>query len=204
MRTRPFSGTKGIAALLTLGLCLGLGAPSLAAADGRQGTIEFFYGNYAISESPAPIGTLFEQIYGKAGTILGLKLSSALVWNFDFYLELKGLRKTGKLTYTEEKTTLLLIPISLGLRYVQPLGFIQPYIGGGVDFYVFYEDNPIGSVFNYVNGTHFLGGIYLRIDKSVPVLLNLQIKYTSATSNINDRKVELGGLEYGASFVLAF
>ena len=204
MKTRPFSGTKGIAALLTLGSCLALGAPSLAAADGRQGTIEFFYGNYTISESPAPIGTLFEQIYGKAGTILGLKLSSALVWNFDFYLELKGLRKTGKLTYTEEKTTLLLIPISLGLRYVLPLGFIQPYIGGGVDFYVFYENNPIGSVFNYVHGTHFLGGLYLRLDKSVPVLLNLQVKYTSATSNINDRKVELGGLEYGAAFVLAF
>ncbi len=203
MKRRLYSWKLGTVIFLTLVLGGLLAAPA-AAATGRQGSVEFIMGTYNISASPAPVGNLFEQIYGKAGTIRGVVLSSALVWNLDLYFELKEINKSGKLTYSGAKTTLLLIPISLGLRYVQPLGFIQPYIGGGIDFYLFYENNPIGSIFNYVRGSHFLGGLYLQFSRSVPVLLNVRIKYTSATFNINDRQVALGGLEYGAGLGLAF
>jgi hypothetical protein len=203
MKRRLYSWKLGTVILLTLVLGGVIAGPA-SAATGRQGSVEFIMGTYNISASPAPVGNLFEQIYGKAGTIRGVVLSSALVWNLDLYFELKEINKSGKLTYSGAKTTLLLIPISLGLRYVQPLGFIQPYIGGGIDFYLFYENNPIGSIFNYVRGSHFLGGLYLQFSRSVPVLLNVRIKYTSATFNINDRQVALGGLEYGAGLGLAF
>lgn len=203
MKLKTLFCKQGLAVILAMGLGLSFAAPSYGAI-GRQGTIEFFYESYNIGQSPAPIGTLFTEIYGKAGSVIGLALSSTLVWNFDFYLEIKQINRTGKLTYTGEKTTVLLIPISLGVRYVQPLGFVQPYVGGGLDFYLFYEDNPIGSVFNYVRGSHFLGGTYIQFSKSVPVMLDFRVKYTSATATVNERQVQLGGFEYGAGFVIAF
>jgi hypothetical protein len=203
MKRRLYSWKLGTVILLTLVLGGVLASPA-SAATGRQGAVEFIMGSYSISPSPEPVGNLFEKIYGKAGTIRGVVLSSALVWNLDLYFELKEINKSGKLTYSGAKTTLILMPISLGLRYVQPLGIIQPYIGGGIDFYLFYENNPIGSVFNYVRGSHFLAGLYLQFSPSVPVLLNVRVKYTSATFNINNRQVALGGLEYGAGLGLAF
>jgi len=203
MNRRLLSWKRGTVILLTLALG-GMGAATASAGTGRQGAVEFLMGTYSISPSPEPVGNLFEKIYGKAGTIRGVVLSSALVWNLDFYLELKEIHRSGKLTYSQAETTLLLIPISLGVRYVQPLGIFQPYVGAGVDFYLFYENNPIGSVFNYVRGSHFLGGLYLQFSRSVPILLNIRAKYTKATFLINDRQVALGGLEYGAGLGLAF
>jgi hypothetical protein len=203
MKLKTLFWKQRLAFVMALGLSLAVVVPS-SGAIGRQGTVEFLYVNYNIGQSPAPIGTLFTEIYGKAGSVIGLALSSTLVWNFDLYLEIKQINRTGKLTYSGEKTTVLLIPISLGVRYVQPLGIVQPYLGGGLDFYLFYEDNPIGSVFNYVRGSHVLGGTYVQFSKSVPVMLDFRVKYTSATATVNERQVQLGGLEYGAGFVIAF
>jgi hypothetical protein len=203
MRFKASFGKRAPVVLLVLILGSVLATPCFASA-GRQGTVEFFLGSYSISPSPEPVGTLFNDIYGKGGGIRGLVLSSSLVWNVDMYLELKEMNRTGQLTFTEEKTTLVLIPISLGVRYVQPLGFFQPYLGVGIDFYLFYENNPIGTVFNYVRGSHILGGTYVQFHKSVPVLLNLRLKYTSAMTTVNEREIKLGGLEYGVGFALAF
>ncbi len=187
---------RGLGTILAVVLTAsaGLSMPKTA----RQGTLEFFAGRYDIREP------LFKTVYREAGSIQGLILSSSLILNFDFYLEFKALYRKGELTYTKEKTTLVLAPVSLGLRYTLPLGFLQPYAGGGIDYFVFFETNPIGSYFNYVRGYHGLGGVYLRFAKGFPVLLNLRAKFTKATFTVNDRNIELGGPEFGASLVLAF
>ena len=189
---------KQSAAMLVLAALALIISPGATEAAERQGTIELFLGNYTIQEP------LFKTVYEPGGSLQGLILSSMLFFNIDFYLELKTLYKTGQLTYSKEKTTLLLVPVSLGLRYGLPLSFLQPYAGGGLDFYLFYESNPIGSLFNYVQGYHFLAGVYLRFAKSFPILLNFRIKNTWAQAEVNNRKVELGGLEYGGSLVIAF
>lgn len=187
----------GAAIILTAALGLGLAAPAWATV-GRQGTVEFSIGGYNISDAR------FKEIYPTGGTLPALSLTSTIYWNFDLYLEVTELNKTGKLTFTGEKTTLVLIPVSLGLRYVQPLGIVQPYLGFGFDVYLFYETNPIEKVFNYVHGTHVMGGTYIRFAPSVPVLLDLKIKYTSADYTNNDVTVKLGGLGYTAGLAIAF
>ena len=183
-----------LAGILTLALL----ASGLTRGTERQGTLEFYVGQYNIREP------LFKTVYEPGGSIQGLILSSTLVFNLDFYLELKALYLKGELTYSKEPTKLLIAPISLGLRYVLPLGFVQPYAGAGVDFYLFYESNAIGSLFNYVRGYHGLGGVYVRFAKGFPILLNFKFKLTKATFEINERQIELGGPEYGAGLVIAF
>lgn len=164
----------------------------------RQGSVEFVCGSYNMNEPR------FDAVYPGGGLMAGLGLSSALVSNVNFYLEIKAYTRTGTLTFTKEKTEFTLLPISLGLRYIFPFGFLNPYAGAGVDFYFYYEDNPIGTVLNYANGYHFLAGTYVQPLKKVPILINLKLKYTSAKAEENNIKIQLGGLEYAASLTFVF
>ena len=164
----------------------------------RQGTLEFTVGSYSMNEPR------FDAVYAKGGLMGGMGLSAAIVSNFNFNLEIKYYNRTGTLTFSKEQTDFYLLPISLGLRYVVPLGILNPYFGGGADFYFYYEDNPIGTVLNYTNGYHFMGGAFIRFSKSVPVMINLKLKYTVAKAQENDIPIHLGGLEYAAGLVFVF
>ena len=181
---------------------LSLPAFSLASSSNEkpipQGSIEFLLGNYNMNEPR------FEAVYPGDGFIAGVGLSSALVSNINFYLEIKAYTQKGTLTFTKEETDFVLVPVSLGARYIFPFGLFNPYAGAGVDFYFYYEDNPIGTVLNYANGRHFLAGIYVQLHKKVPILINLKLKHTSARAEENDIKIQLGGLEYSASLTFVF
>jgi hypothetical protein len=172
--------------------------PPEARADQRQGTFEIYLGSYNINDQR------FKDVYETGGAIRGIILSSALFYNFDFYTEIKAFYKTGMLTYTKEETKLLLVPVSLGVRFVFPSQIILPYIGLGGDVYFYYENNSIGTVLNMAKGYHVLGGAYLQLGKKIPIMLNVKLKYTTAQAKENDLKLQLGGLEYGASLAISF
>jgi hypothetical protein len=169
----------------------------LLSAD-KQGTLEFIYGRFT------PNDARFKAVYQKGGAIQGLILSSYLVSNFNFYLELKGFSRTGELTFSKEKTQFVLVPLTLGVRYILPTEFLLPYAGVGTDFYFYYEDNPIGTVLNYAHGYHIQAGSYVRASRSFPLRLNVKLKYTKARAEVNNRQLELGGLEFGIGLALVF
>lgn len=188
-----------------LGLIAALGIASLPAlfppevrANQRQGTFEVYLGSYNINEQR------FKDVYETGGAIRGIVLSSALFYNFDFYTEIKAFYKVGKLTYTKDETKLLLVPVSLGVRFVFPSQIILPYIGLGGDVYFYYENNIIGTVLNMAKGYHVLGGAYLRLGKKIPLMLNVKLKYTTAKAKEKDLSLQLGGLEYGVGLAISF
>ncbi len=164
----------------------------------RQGSVEFTLGGYSMNEPR------FDAVYESGGLMSGISLSAAIISDVNFYLDVKYYYRVGKLTFSQEKTTLYIVPVTLGLRYIYPLGLFSPYLGAGADFYFFYEENPIGTVLNHTNGFHIMGGTYVRFSKSVPVLLNLRLKYTTAKADQNDIQIQLGGFEYGAGLAFAF
>jgi hypothetical protein len=104
----------------------------------------------------------------------------------------------------KEKTDFYMVPISLGARYIFPLGFFNPYVGAGPDFYFYHEDSPIGTTLNYANGFHVTGGTYIRPNKGLPLMISLKVKYTWAKAEREGIRVQLGGLEYGAGLVFTF
>jgi hypothetical protein len=164
-----------------------------------QGTLEFYLGRYGVSDSR------FEQVYdANGGGIRGLLLSSALPLGLDFYAEVKEFHKKGELTFTREETTLVLIPLSLGIRYVLPGRYVLPYVGGGADFYLYYESNVIAKTMNIVSGGHVLGGLYLQLGPKSPVRLNGRVKYTRLIAREGEIEVQLGGFEYGAGLAIVF
>jgi len=163
-----------------------------------QGTFEFYYGKYDIKDAR------FTDVYKTGGSIQGIGLSSALAYGFDFYSEIKAFYKTGALTYTQEKTTFLLLPLSFGLRYVLPAGILRPYAGGGMDFYFYYENNPIATTLNVATGYHLTGGLYLLFGKNSPIRLNGKVTYTRVKATEEGVSIQLGGLEYGAGIAIVF
>ncbi len=168
-----------------------------SAATIRQGTVEFMMGSLGISDPR------FTSVYKERGGVQGLILSAMLVRDFNFYLEVKHFGKTGMLTYTQEKSDFQLFPLSLGVRYIMPLGIFHPYAGAGGDFYIYYEENPIGTVLNCANGIHALAGAYVQFGK-LPVFLNLRLKLTKARAEESGKFIQLGGWEYGAGLAISF
>ena len=183
----------------TAALLLALAGACLAQIPPKeQGAFEFYYGQYGINDAR------FTDVYSKGGSIFGLGLSSVLAFGFDFYADIKAFYKTGSLTYTQEKTTFLLLPLSLGLRYVLPGSFLRPYAGGGMDFYFYYENNPIATTLNVATGYHLMAGLYLQFGKDSPLRLNGKITYTRVKALEEGIGIELGGLEYGAGIAIIF
>lgn len=197
-KTRPASRRRTGAASVLLAFILGSGTVPAGAAEDRQGTIEFSYGRYNMADP------LFKTVYQQGAAMGGLGLTARLVSFVDFYLDARYMRKEGQLSYSKEKTSLVLIPISLGLRGCWPVSFIEPFIGLGLDTYIFYETNPIGTTVDHAAGWHVGGGFYVRLGKSVPILPFARIKYAMVKSSIKDKTVDLGGLEFGAGLAVAF
>lgn len=164
----------------------------------QQGSVEITLGSYIMNEPR------FEAAYPSGGPIGGLTLSSALASNINVYLDIKYYSRRGALTFSREKTVFTMVPIDVGIRYIYPLGFIHPYLGGGLDFYLYYEDNPIGTVLNSTNGYHVSAGAYLRFSRSFPMMVNFRLKYTSAKTQQDSIETQLGGFEYGLGLAFVF
>jgi hypothetical protein len=185
---------------LAMGIAL-MALPAAAAEDTvrKQGTFEFFMGPYSVSDP------LFKEVYSQgSNTVRGILLSSSIAAGIDFYAQIKAFSKTGALTYTQEETKFLMLPLSLGLRYEFPTSYLIPYFGGGADFYFYYETNPIGTTLNVATGTHVLGGLYIEFGKRFPLRLNGMIKYTWVNATEGGVTIKLGGLEYGAGLAIVF
>lgn len=164
----------------------------------KQGTLEFLTGRYNLDDSR------FKAVYSENAPIYGLTLSANLLAPLNFYLEIKYFQREGTLTYTKEKTQFYLLPLSLGLRAMAPIGIINPFIGAGADFYTYYEDNPIGTVLNFTNGYHFIAGVYIHAGK-LPLFLSARLKYTRAQAEEEKgRRIQLGGLETLLGFGFIF
>ena len=167
-------------------------------ASGRQGTLEILYGRYTVNDAR------FAAIYSKSGSIGGLALSAALFFNLDFYLETKVFAQSGQLSYTQASTKIVLIPFSFGIRYGAPLGIFEPFVGAGLDYYVYYEKNAIGTALDYARGSHVLGGLRINFGKDVPLSLSARIKYTSIKATRGSITVDLGGPELTAGLAFVF
>jgi hypothetical protein len=186
--------TTAAAVLVAAGLANGLPA----SASDRQGTVEFLYGRYDVADAR------FKAVYPGSGPALGLALTASLFANLGVSLEVKHLSRSGALTYTKETTSFRLLPISLGLRYVYPGTILQPFAGGGLDYNVYYENNPIGTTVNAARGGHLEAGLYLRFGPKVPVLLVGKAKRVWMKADKAARAVDLGGWEYGGGLAVAF
>lgn len=184
------------AAVLFLGS--GLGSAFAQADIPRQGTIEFFSGQYGIADP------LFKTVYQPGGSIQGLGFTAALAPYIDFYFDLKLMVKNGLLSHSQEESDFVLLPISLGLRGTLTVAFFRPFIGAGFDYFAFLESNPIGTITDRATGWHLTGGFYLQIGKRFPILPFFRMKQTFVKIAAGTGTINLGGFEWGGGVAIAF
>lgn len=188
-----------LSAVFILSLAAGGGLLFSQETATRQGTVEFSFGGRSVADP------LFDAIYQPGGPIGGLGFTANLVSFVDFYFDLKVMVKSGLLSHSQDKTTFVLMPISLGIRASYPVSFLIPYAGAGFDYYAYLETNPIGTVLDNAKGGHLLAGFYLRLGKAFPILPFFRVKYALVkTGSGGAAAINLGGWEYGGGLAIAF
>ena len=153
---------------------------------------------------------LFQNIYGKSSPYFGAEYSFKLpikaIKYLDIWFGFSAWSKSGKTTYFEEDIKLGLSNFSLALRYIGQFGRFAPFIGAGIDYFVYKETYPegypVGSIQGSDIGYHLQVGTYIDI---VSFLAGkIHIKYNSAKTDIENNIINFGGVRYGIGLVIRF
>lgn len=119
---------------------------------------------------------IFREIYG-TGWKFHLDIGRALGKNLELHLDASYFKKYGELTYTKERTRVLVSPLELSLRYVFLRKKINLYAGGGLSYIIFEEKNPIGRAKENKVGLNLRLGGFHRIKSSKKLLKNLFVDF---------------------------
>lgn len=149
----------------------------------------------------SPKDEAFKDIYGggpSLGAELGIKTGRFLgLWVCGEYFS-----KKGKMTFTEEETTLKIMPITAGLSVELNLGPFSPYAKLGIGFFRYEETNILGTVKKADIG--YLGQLGLLWHIVGPVYVDLFGHYSSCEVKPLEVKADLGGLRAGAGLGFQF
>jgi hypothetical protein len=140
----------------------------------------------------SPSDKIFKTVYG-SGPVYGGELR--LHVTSGFYLALEGgyFKKTGKLTVTQEPTTMTIFPIDAMVVFHVLSGHIMPYAGAGGTVCKYTEKNVIGKVNEWGYGFAVCGGVMARW-RSVGI--DARVKYSSVKVKPLEDDINLGGLTF--------
>ena len=144
------------------------------------------YGSFSPSEK------IFKTVYGSGSVYSG---ELRLHVKSGFYLSLEGgyFKKTGKLTVTQDPTTMTVFPIDAMVIFHVLSGSILPYVGAGAAAYKYTEKNVIGKVNEWGYGFAVCGGVTARW-RSIGI--DARVKYGSVKVKPLENDVNLGGLTF--------
>jgi hypothetical protein len=143
----------------------------------------------------------FRDIYG-GGITYGFELSSPVSRNFEMWIEVGHFSREGRLTYTKEKTTLRIIPIGGGLRYLFSAGRWRFQAGLGLDYFFFRESNALGTVLAGKLG--LAGTIGSNFALSERVVIDIGLRYSYCQMKPEDLKFNIGGMGVGVGLAYQF
>jgi hypothetical protein len=155
-------------------------------------------GSYFIQSEKA-----FRDIYGP-GILSGLDIGRRIWKDMELHLEVKYFYSNkGKLTLTEEKTRVKLIPLGVSLRYIFLKKKINLYAGAGLTYTQFVEKNPIGTAKQSKPGFTVKIGGFKRIKGFKKILkvfvIGAHINYHYCKMKPAEIKFDAGGLDLGIS-----
>lgn len=150
----------------------------------------------------------FKMIYEDKGCIYGFGLSQKIFSSHKHYLsfslDFKFFSKKGESTITKEATKLVLKPISMGVVYTFVTKPVIPCAEVGWDYLPYKEKSLVHSTSGSAWGFHLQGGILIPVKVLKFTKVKLYLRYSSAKTEENNLKVNLGGIEYGLGIVYGF
>ena len=150
----------------------------------------------------SPADETLKNIYEGEDIIYGIK-AGVRVWK-EFYIWLTGMqfKKTAETTLLGDITTLTLVPLTLSLRYTFTLGTANPYLEGGYTYIIYTEKSDIGDAEGEGKGYSLDAGVEFKL--SSRFIIDVGIKYSRATVRPTTFDVQLGGIQAGVAFLVAF
>jgi hypothetical protein len=151
-----------------------------------------------------PSDSVFREVY-KSGTVFGGELAVPIAGGLHLWAGAEYFGKSGLLSLSEEMTKVSIIPVYLGLRYHFGKSAVRPYLGAAAAYFLFKEDNPLGSVSE--SGIGYLGQAGLLVKVAGPVSLDLYANYRACTLRTDEPdpvEAKIGGFSGGAGLVFRF
>jgi len=147
-----------------------------------------------------PTDATFKTVYGK-GTLYGGEVRLRVIGGLYFSLEGGYFNKQGRLTLTQDETSMTIYPIDAMIVFHALSGSVLPYIGAGGAVCKYREKNVIGTVDDWGYGFVVCGGITARWK----ILgIDARVKYSSVIVKPLEDKVDLGGLTFSAAAGFVF
>lgn len=138
-----------------------------------------------------PSDQAFRDIYG-GGLKWGGEASISLGKGWAAWLEAGRFAKEGHLTLTGEETRIQIVPLGIGIRYSLRLqDRTNLHAGGGVQYFMFDEDNLIGEVRENKLGFLARMGIETRITRNA--WINVFGEYSYCRMKPAEFKFDIGG-----------
>jgi hypothetical protein len=141
-------------------------------------------------------------IYGNGDVIYGGRLGVHIWQGFYLWFSVSQFKTIGKTTFTEDKTTLTLTPLSAFLRCSISLGFFKPYAGIGFTYMSFKEESVFPTVTGNGRNTAYEVGFELKMNRHF--FLDLGVCYEEIKVKPIDLEIDLGGLQAGVSLLVSF
>jgi outer membrane protein W len=146
----------------------------------------------------------FKDVYGSSPITYSIDFGVKIWKNLEAFLHTDYLKKNGKLTFTQEASTLKIFPLELGARYLFSLNEtckvkLFPYLGAGAGYYMIKEDNPIGNLDEKRTGFFVEGGLRFYLVKSFFIDAKLKDVMVKTKAGI-----KTGGFAYMAGLGISF
>jgi opacity protein-like surface antigen len=144
---------------------------------------------------------LYKDVYGSSGVTYNVDLGFKVGKSLEAFLHTDYFSKTGKLTYTKEETKLKIIPVELGARFLIKVGngcSLFPYIGAGAGYYMYKEENFIGTVDDKKFGFFAEGGLRFYLMSSFFIDAKVKNVFLKVDS------LQLGGFAFMGAIGISF
>lgn len=162
----------------------------------------FKVGPYAGYFQPKSIP--LKEIYGKGDVLYGGRLGVHIWKGLYFWLSASQYKVISKTTFTEDKTTLTLLPVHAFLRYSFALGFFNPYLGVGFNYLSFKEESVIGNVKGNGSNLSLEAGFELKVNRHFSLDFGARFDQIKIKPENIDEEIDLGGLQAGICLLISF
>jgi len=141
-------------------------------------------------------GGKFEEWISYGGEI-GITLGKGVgLWAGGHYFN-----KKGKLTLTEEETTIKITPVYGGIKFRSTKSNVSPYFGVGAGYFQYKEENRLGKVSKGSVG--YIGQIGLIFRAGV-IIIDFQASYSYCKVKPVEVEANLGGFQGGIGLGFEF
>ena len=143
----------------------------------------------------------FKDIYGNGAVFGGeLRLGGKRIAG---WLEANFRQRTGKFSFTGEETKVKVTSLEGGALYRIMSGNIWPYVGAGIGYYMYNENNvPVGEAKQSKIGFCAAAGVSAIVAKLL--VLDFRFKYSVCNMKPADFDINMGGLTIGMGLGVRF